>query len=110
VISAAGLGATVVVAILLALAAGAGLVRAIAVGFYVDGIALLVGCFVFGVRGPLRGVSREGDTVTVVGAKRIRRATEEERSESARIALILFALGIAVVILGSLIDPAHRTF
>jgi hypothetical protein len=109
-IFAGGLAGTAVVSALLGLAAGSSVQRAVAIGFYVDGIVLLSGCFVFGVRGPLRGVSREGDTVSIMGARSIRRASPDERSEATRTAIILFVLGLAIVAIGSLIDPAHKTF
>jgi hypothetical protein len=102
--------ATVVVSLLFGLALGASAGRSISVGLYILGAMLLVGCFVFGVRGPLRGVSSTGDTTSFVGARRLRTATPEERSESTKIALLLFALGIAVVIIGSVIDPNHKAF
>jgi hypothetical protein len=84
--------------------------RALAVGYYVAGIVLLVGCFVVGVRGPLRGVSETGDTVPVFGARRMRRATSDERSEASRTAILLFLLGLSLVVVGSLFDPARSTF
>lgn len=79
-------------------------------GFYVAGVVLLVGCFVFGVRGPLRGVSSSGETVPVLGARRIRRATTDERSESTRTAILLFFLGLSQIALGGLLDPTHNLF
>ncbi|MGH3001755.1 MAG: hypothetical protein ACRDM1_03650 [Gaiellaceae bacterium] len=109
-ISGAVLAATVVLSLLLGLAAGAGAERSISVGLYILGALLLVGCFVFGVRGPLRGISSTGEPTSVLGARRLRTATPEERSESTRIALLLFVLGIAIVVIGSAIDPAHRAF
>ena len=104
------IAATVVVSALLGLIAGDSVQRAISIGLYVDGIALLGLCFVFGARGPLRGVSSEGETVPLVGAKWVRRASTDERSEDSRIALAMFVFGIVIVILGSLIDPAHKAF
>jgi len=104
------LGATVVVSLLFALAAGADLQRALAVGLYVVGAAFLVGCFVVGARGPLRGVSREGDTVPLIGARGIRRATGDERLDATRTAILLFVLGLSYVVLGGLFDPAHKIF
>jgi hypothetical protein len=109
-IGAALLAATVALSVLLGLAAGADLLRAIAVGLYVLGALLLAGCFVFGVRGPLRGVSETGETAPIIGARGYRRATPDERSESTRIAVLLFVLGIVVILIGSAIDPAHRAF
>lgn len=101
---------TVVLSLLLGIAVGAGRERSISVGLYILGAMLLVGCFIFGLRGPLRSVSSTGETTSVLGARRIRTATSEERSESTRIALTLFVLGLLVVLLGSAIDPAHRAF
>ena len=104
------LAATVVLSLLLGLAAGAGAERSISVGLYILGAVLLAGCFVFGVRGPLRGVSSTGEATSVVGARRLRTATPDERSESTRVALLLFVVGLAIVMLGSVIDPTHRAF
>jgi hypothetical protein len=104
------LAATIVLSLLLGLAAGAGPQRSVSVGLYVLGIVLLVGCFVFGVRGPLRGVGSTGETAPILGARRLRTATTDERSESARTAIALFLAGIVVVVIASLLDPAHRAF
>lgn len=104
------LAATVVVSVLLGLAAGANIERSISVGFYILGAVLLVGCFVFGVRGPLRGVSSTGDTSSLLGARRFRTATPEERGEATRTALLLFVVGLVIVVIGSVIDPAHKAF
>lgn len=104
------LGGTVALALLFGLAAGIDLARAVAVGLYLAGAAFLVGCFVVGARGPLRGVSREGDTVPLVGAHGVRRATGDERLDATKTAILLFVLGLSLVVIGSLFDPAHRTF
>lgn len=102
--------ATVVVSLLLGLAAGAGVERSISVGLYVLGAVLLVGCFIFGARGPLRATSSSGQAAPLLAARRVRTATVEERSESTRISLLLFVLGIVIVVIGSVIDPAHKAF
>jgi hypothetical protein len=104
------LAVTVVVSLILGLAAGASAARSVSVGLYILGAVLLVGCFVFGVRGPLRGVSATGETTSVVGARRLRTATPAERTASTRVALLLFAVGIAVVVIASIIDPNHKAF
>ena len=104
------LGTTILASLLLGLAAGAKLDRSVSIGFYVAGAVMLAGCFVVGVRGPLRGVSRTGETVPLFGARAVRRATDEERSESSWVAVALFLLGLSLVVLGALFDPAHRTF
>lgn len=109
-IGAALLATTVVLSLLLGAVAGSGVARSISVGLYILGVLLLVGCFIFGVRGPLRGVSETGETAPVIGARGYRRATADERTESTKIALLLFVLGILVIVIGSAIDPAHKTF
>jgi hypothetical protein len=104
------LALTVVLSLLFGLAAGSSAARSISVGLYVLGALLLVGCFVFGVRGPLRGVSATGETTSAIGARRLRTATPAERTASTRVALLLFALGIAVVVIASIVDPNHKAF
>ena len=104
------LGGTIALALLFALAAGTDAERAVAVGLYLAGAAFLVGCFVVGARGPLRGVSQEGDTVPLVGAHGVRRATGDERLDATKTAIMLFVLGLSLVVIASAFDPAHRTF
>jgi hypothetical protein len=104
------LAATVVLSALLGAAAGEGIQRSVALGLYIAGALFLIGCFVFGARGPLRGESGEGQTVPIMGARRVRRATTDERSEATRTALLLFGLGLVLVILGAMLDPAHKAF
>ncbi len=101
---------TVAVSALLGLLAGAGLERSIAVGLYVSGALLLVGCFVTGARGPLRGQGNAGETVPLFGARRVRRATTDERTEASRTSILLFIMGLTLIVLGSLIDPTHKAF
>jgi hypothetical protein len=107
---AAVLGLTVAVSALLGAAAGASLGRSLSVGLYVVGAVFMVGCFVFGVKGPLRGSSDSGEAAPLVGARNVRRASPDERSEATRVSLILFGLGLSFIVLGSLFDPVHSTF
>jgi hypothetical protein len=102
--------ATVGTSALLGLAAGGNVDRAVAIGLYIVGALLLVGCFVFGVRGPLRGVSETGDPSPLVGARRLRTASRDERSEATRTSLLLFFVGLSLIVLGSMIDPSRRAF
>jgi hypothetical protein len=104
------LGTTVVVSLLLGLASGKSLGRSVAIGLYVAGAVALLGCFVMGARGPLRGTGSEGENAPILGARRMRRATSDERSEASRTAILLFVLGLVLVVIGSVIDPAHKTF
>jgi hypothetical protein len=110
IIFAGTVGATVLLSLLVGLAAGSGVARSVSVGLYIAGVLMLVGCFVVGARGPLRGVTRTGETVPLLGARGVRRATTDERSDAARTAVFLFLLGLALVVLGALIDPARNAF
>jgi hypothetical protein len=109
-IFAAVFGATVVLSVLLGLAAGASMGRSVAIGLYVAGAVALLGCFVMGARGPLRGSGSAGEATPLLGARRVRRATADERTEASRTAVLLFALGLTLIVLGSIIDPAHKAF
>ena len=100
---------TAVVAALIGLAAG-NVQRSIAIGYYIAGVVLLAGCFVMGARGPLRGASSSGEPTPLLGARRVRRATPDERSEATRTAILLFVLGISLVLIGSMFDPSHAAF
>jgi hypothetical protein len=110
VIEAALIGGTIGLSALFGFAAGADLRRAISVGLYIVGAALLVGCFVVGVRGPLRGVSASGETVPLFGARGVRRATGSERSEASRTAILLFLIALSLILIGSAFDPVHSNF
>ncbi len=103
-------GGTVALSLVIGVAAGTSVARSVSVGLYVAGAALLVGCFVVGARGPLRGVNRTGETVPVLGARKVRRATVDERSDAVQMAILLFGLGLALVVVAALIDPAHQAF
>jgi Na+/H+ antiporter NhaC len=105
--------------------AHANIQRSIAVGFYVAGVAVLIGCFVLGLRGPLRmdwGEENQtewggGQTDLAQGRGRsilmprsIRRATPDERVESKRNSLALFALGIVLIFIAAGFDPRRHAF
>jgi hypothetical protein len=109
-IFAAVLGATVVMSVILGLLAGSSIGRSVAIGLYVAGAVALLGCFVMGARGPLRGTGSAGENTPLLGARKVRRATSDERTEASRTAVLLFALGLVLVVLGSVIDPAHKAF
>lgn len=107
---------TTVISLIIGALAHASLERAIAVGFYVAGAAVLVGCFLLGLRGPLRAdfgaeqqhleLPRRG----VLMPRSIRRATPDERVESKRNALALFALGMLLIVIAVAFDPRRRAF
>ncbi len=106
---------TSVVSLIIGALAHASLERAVAVGFYIAGAAVLVGCFVFGLKGPVRaeyGSSEhpERPMRSVLVPRSIRRATPEERVESKRNSLALFVLGIVLIVIAAAFDPRRRAF
>jgi hypothetical protein len=107
---------TTVISLIIGALAHASLERAIAVGFYVSGAAVLVGCFLLGLRGPLRAEWGEEQQHlemprrSVLMPRSIRRATPEERVESKRNSLALFALGILLIVIAAAFDPKRHAF
>jgi hypothetical protein len=105
-------GGTAAVSATLGALAGANILRSLATGYYVIGAAVLIGSFALGVRGPVRReVVENDDEVTPTPMRPLRRrrrkATPEERAESRRSSLGLFALGIAFLLLAAAVDPAR---
>jgi hypothetical protein len=103
-------GGTAVLSLLIGLAAGSSARRALSVGFYVAGATLLCGALVMGIRGPLRPEYRDddGQRGRFFGPRTIRYVTPDERSQSNRSSLFLFALGILLVTAGGFIDPREH--
>jgi hypothetical protein len=109
---------TSAVSVVLGALAHANLQRALAVGFYVAGAAVLVGSFVLGLRGPLRGDWGEEQGATAQMPRglggliplAIRRTTSDERSDARRTSLALFGLGVALILIGAGFDPARSAF
>jgi hypothetical protein len=113
------LGGTTAVAAVAGALSGRSIGHALATGYYVVGAAVLVGSFVLGSRGPWRSETEDLDTDNWGGQpatmrartrRRRRKATPEERAESKRGSVGLFLLGVALVLLGALIDPSRRAF
>jgi hypothetical protein len=104
------IGGTAAISLLIGLAAGSSARRALSVGFYIAGAALLSGTLIMGIRGPLRPEWKdESQTMgRFLGPRGVRRATAEERSQSHRSSLFLFTLGIAMLGIGIVLDPVHN--
>lgn len=112
VILAVALGATAGISAALGALAGKSILHALAIGYYVVGVALLLGSLAFGSRGPTRvDRSVEGDhPFHQIGRRRRRKATPEERSEARWVSLGLFAFGVLLVLVGAALDPERRLF
>jgi len=113
------LGGTTALAAVLGAVSGKSILHSLAVGYYVVGAAVLIGSFVLGSRGPWRSEVEDVNTEIVTGQpatfrarsrRRRRKATLEERAESKRGSVGLFLLGVALVLLGALVDPSRRAF
>lgn len=122
VIVAVLVGGTAAISVALGAIAGASLLHALAVGFYLAGAGILFGSLALGSRGPMR-VERDSDEdnprftpgplfggLRPLGRRTFRKATPEERSESRRTSLGLFALGLLLILLGAGFDPSRRAF
>ncbi len=109
---------TAAVSVVLGALAGANLLRAEADGFYIAGAAVLIGSFVLGMRGPVRaewGGDGPGDELHVrrgggLMSRSVRRTTPAERAEARHNSLFLFALGIALILIGAGFDPSRHAF
>jgi hypothetical protein len=105
---------TAAVSVVLGALAHARQERALAGGGYIVGVAILVGSFVLGVRGPLRadwGDVTDQPRPGMLGGgfrRRVRASTPEERVEARRNSLALFGLGIVFIVIGGLVDPTRR--
>ncbi|HET7353966.1 MAG TPA: hypothetical protein VFJ11_07995 [Gaiellaceae bacterium] len=109
------LGGTAAVAGGVGALAGRSIAHSLATGYYVVGAAILVGSFVMGSRGPWRSDADPVHDARLAAyrtrpRRRRRKATLEERVESKRTSFGLFVLGIALVLLGALLDPSRRAF
>lgn len=102
---------TVAVSLIFGALAGANLLRAIATGFYLVGVAILVGSFAMGIRGPMRADwGEEGRRGLIPLPQGVRRRTDEERSDSKRNSVALFLLGMAFLLIGIGFDPSRHLF
>ncbi len=101
-------GGTAVIALLLGVAAGAGVSRAVSVGWYVVGSILLAGGFFVGNRGAARP---QGEGWFAFSTRRwVRWERPEEQQESISLSAILVVLGLVLLILGVLADTRYRLF
>ena len=111
--TAVGVGA---VAVLLGVAIGAPLGRAVSVAYYIVGAFLIVLGFFAGNRGPLRPkLADEEEPIaalfgTGLALRRARRATGREQGDAMATAAIFLAVGVWLIILGVLADASVDLF
>jgi hypothetical protein len=100
-------GATAAASLLLGVALGSSAGRAVAVGFYLVGCALLLGGFFFGSRGPFRVADEEG----MVGLRRprgVRTVSAKEHAETFNLTGLLVVAGLLLLALGAAVDSNAR--
>ncbi len=99
-------GGSAVLALLVGLPLGAGVLRSVSVGWYLCGSALLIGGFFVANRGPARP---QGEGWLPFSMRRwVRWATPEEQHESISLSAILVVLGFVIIVLGVLADTRHK--
>ncbi len=95
------------VGLLIGTAGGYGLGRALAVSYYIVGVALLVVGFFVTSRGPVRLRGGEGHGLRY-GSQAVRWATRSEQDETINASAVLIALGLTLILIGVAFD-SHRT-
>ncbi len=100
---------TALASLLLGLALGAGVNRALSVGFYVVGSFLLIAGFFVGNRGPVRLKSVDpGGAFGLGGRRRLRWASTDERDDTINSSAVFVVLGLTLIILGVAVDSRYR--
>jgi hypothetical protein len=101
-------GGSALVALVLGVAAGAGVSRSVSLGWYLVGSVLLVGGFFVGNRGPSRP---QGEGWLAFSTRRwVRWAGAEEQQESISLSAILVVLGFVLILLGVAADTRYALF
>jgi hypothetical protein len=97
---------TAAFSLLIGLPFGAGVGRALSVGWYCVGSVLLIGGFFIGNRGPSRP---QGEGWGPFSTRRwVRWATPDEQRESLSFSALLVILGIVLLALGAFTDSRYR--
>jgi hypothetical protein len=100
---------TALFSLLLGLAFGTPVTRALATGFYLVGSLIMVVGILSGVRGPVRSTAMsESDPGSLFGMgfapRRLRKATEDERRDALSTAVLFLILGLVLVSFGVVAD------
>jgi hypothetical protein len=100
---------TAVISLLVGLASGASVSRALSLGFYAVGSFLLISGFFVGNRGPAR-LRRGSDAIPFFGGRMLRWATPDEREEAINLSAIFVVLGLTLIVLGVAADSRYKLF
>src|SRR6476646_10952392 len=99
-------GGTAAVSLLLGLAFGSSVSRALSLGWYIVGSVLLLSGFFVGNRGPARP---EGEGWSAFSLRRwVRWASPAEQRESISLSAVLVVLGFLLIALGVLADTRYK--
>jgi hypothetical protein len=104
-------GASALVSIVFGLLLGASIRRAVSLTFYVVGSFLLVAGFFVGNRGRARAESDQtgyGGPLGGLAARKIRVATRDEERETVSAAAIFISLGVALLLVGVVVDAREQ--
>jgi hypothetical protein len=93
---------TSLVSLAIGLLAGSSAGRSLSVGFYVTGCAALVAGFALAVRGPVRLAAGERHGFRVI--------PPDERDDAVADSALIVVLGVALLVLGVLLDPRYPLF
>jgi hypothetical protein len=97
---------TAIPALLIGLISGASVGRALSLGWYCVGSALLICGFFVGNRGPSRP---QGDGWGVFSVNRwVRWATPEEQKESISLSALLVIIGFVLIVFGAVADSGRH--
>ncbi|HLK42133.1 MAG TPA: hypothetical protein VKV34_02240 [Thermoleophilia bacterium] len=113
VVAAIVVGTVVVISLVFGLLAHVAALRAISTGFYLVSALLLALGFFHGVRPPVRvdggGRSLSGGMFGLLfSTGTVRGATPDEHRDSRVSAALFIGLALLMVVLGGVLDPAHR--
>ena len=98
-------GGTAALALLIGLPVGAGISRALSLGWYSVGSVLLLSGFFVGNRGPARP---QGEGWALFSTRRwVRWATPDEQRESISLSALLVILGFVLIVLGAVADTRY---
>jgi hypothetical protein len=101
-------GGTAVVSLALGLLFGSGVGRALSLGWYIVGSALLIFGFFIGNRGPSRPQGEGWNPLSV--QRWTRWATLDEQHESLSLSAILVILGFIIIAMGVVADTRYSLF
>jgi hypothetical protein len=102
-------GATLGVSLLFTALGGWSADRAVSVGFDLVGVFFLVGGFFLGNRGPAR-VKGAAGAVPLFGERTVRWATTSERDAALSDSAVFIAVGVALIVIGIVVDSRYRLF